>query len=512
MKINTFRKTFNMPALRTQIRQQNGNYRKQPYRLCQQEYRLTRGLTTNQINLRFCFQTEIMSSNLARNNIIQNVTNLILGSHLVQQLENKNQLLREATRLLRIDENLFSQINNYYIQQESNLCDIDPNVEDVHEYGEPRNRRIEDLSDYQCLQFTRFTKSQLYRILYYFRIPPRLRIENHGGRFYNFSGEEVFLFGLTKLALGLNTQFLCISIFGGSSRRWSPAYRWFIFHLYGRYYPNIIGFNGLEREVVNFPYYAKKIVRKFNQERYYIANNTFEREEVESTTIDENRFNIAMFVDGSVTETATCGTGPNGDFKGTMRKDDSENNQRAIYSGYKKQHGLTSLSLFLPNGMHYIYGPCSMRENDRWLVNRSNCNNFLRDLQNMTPSLGGRLYSAYGDNTFQNSDCIRRAHEGDALNPLPRDLELENNGMKSVRISIEHGFGEVSNSFKVCTMFDEFKLHQEQPYAAEQLLVCYLMINILNTFNGSQVTSLDTFFSNCPSFKEYIALGDEDEM
>ena len=116
-----------MPALRTQIRQQNGNYRKQPYRLCQQEYRLTRGLTTNQINLRFCFQTEIMSSNLARNNIIQNVTNLILGSHLVQQLENKNQLLREATRLIRIDENLFSQINNYYIQQESNRCDIDPN-------------------------------------------------------------------------------------------------------------------------------------------------------------------------------------------------------------------------------------------------------------------------------------------------------------------------------------------------------------------------------------------------
>lgn len=203
--------------------------------------------------------------------------------------------------------------------------------------------------------------------------------------------------------------------------------------------------NGLEREVHNFPYYARKIARNFNQERFYILNNTFEREDVESTTIDEYRFNVAMFLDGSVTESSTCGTGPNGDYKGTTRKENADINQRSIYSGYKKQHGLTCLSLFLPNGLYYIFGPCSMRENDRWLVNESNCNNFLRDLQNNTPVLGGRLYAAYGDNTFQNSDCIRRAHVGDVMNPLPRDLELESNGMKAVRISIEHGFGEVAS-------------------------------------------------------------------
>lgn len=60
--------------------------------------------------------------------------------------------------------------------------------------------------------------------------------------------------------------------------------------------------------------------------------------------------------------------------------------------------------------------------------------------------------------------------------------------------------------------FEEFKLHAERPYAAEQLIVCYLMINILNTFNGSQVTGLETFFCNCPSFEEYIALGDENQI
>ena len=43
-----------------------------------------------------------------------------------------------------------------------------------------------------------------------------------------------------------------------------------------------------------------------------------------------------MFLDGSVNETATCGTGPNGDYKGVMRKDNSDDNQRSICSGYKK--------------------------------------------------------------------------------------------------------------------------------------------------------------------------------
>ena len=107
MKFYILCKKINMPALRTHIRQQNGSYRKQPYRLCQQEYRISRGLTTNQISLRFCLQTEIMSSSLVRNTIIQNVTNLILGRRIVQQLEHKNQLLNEATKLLRIDEFFF---------------------------------------------------------------------------------------------------------------------------------------------------------------------------------------------------------------------------------------------------------------------------------------------------------------------------------------------------------------------------------------------------------------------
>ena len=113
------------------------------------------------------------------------------------------------------------------------------------------------------------------------------------------------------------------------------------------------------------------------------------------------------------------------------------------------------------------------------------------------------------NNTFINSECIRRAHRGDQLNPLPLQLQLENAGMKSARVTIEHGYAECANNFKLCTQFEEFKLFQDRPHASQQLVVCYLLSNILNCLNGSQCSGRDTFFCNSPSLEEYLELGDE---
>ena len=42
--------------------------------------------------------------------------------------------------------------------------------------------------------------------------------------------------------------------------------------LYDRYYATIIGCQGSEREVYNFPYYAIKVARKFNEKRFQVDN------------------------------------------------------------------------------------------------------------------------------------------------------------------------------------------------------------------------------------------------
>ena len=115
--------------------------------------------------------------------------------------------------------------------------------------------------------------------------------------------------------------------------------------------------------------------------------------------MDELKCRVAMIIDGSVTETCTLGTGPNGNYRGAMRKDNAYINQRAIYSGYKKLHGLTALALALPTGIHYIYGPCSMRRSDSSMVNMSQVDNFLYQLQaNRFPD--DKKYTAYGDKLF----------------------------------------------------------------------------------------------------------------
>jgi len=492
-----------MPSQRY-VHQLTGSHCCQPYRNLQQEYRHNRGLTTNQVNLRYCLQMEIMSSNFCRRFLFGHVSTLIMAASLRHNPHERLLLYREAMRCSAVDRNLFRLLNQHYVNSESLLCDIHPDADQAHVYGEPRHRSIDDLTDYEAVQFTRFTKCQLRRILRCFRIQQYMRLNG-----YYFTGEEVFIFGLTKCALGLNNRLLCLFVFGGNATKWSHAFKWFVHHLYNRYYPRIIGFNGLEREVHNFPYYARKIARKFNQERIYIRNQTYEIYRVPSVTIDEDRCCVAGFLDGNVTETSTCGTGPNGNYAGATRKHNFDLFQFAIYSGYKRMHGLTTLTIMLPNGIHYIYGPCSMRENDRWLANQSNLNNFLLELQNNCAALQGRIYVVYGDNTFINSECIRRAHRGDQLNPLPLQLQLQNAGMKSARVTIEHGYAECANNFKLCTQFEEFKLFQDRPHASQQLVVCYLLSNILNCLNGSQCSGRDTFFCNSPSLEEYLELGDE---
>ena len=78
-----------------------------------------------------------------------------------------------------LDTNLFRHIKNHYTQQESNLCDIDPEIDDACDFGPPRNRNINDLHPNDCLLFTRFTKSQLMRILHYVNIDEIVRINNY---------------------------------------------------------------------------------------------------------------------------------------------------------------------------------------------------------------------------------------------------------------------------------------------------------------------------------------------
>ena len=163
-----------------------------------------------------------MSSNFCRRFLFNHVSTLIMASSLTHNVQERLLLYREAMRCSAVDRNLFRLLNQHYVDSETLLCDIHPDADQAHVYGEPRHRSIDDLSDFEAVQFTRYTKCQLRRILRCFRIQQFMRLNG-----YYFTGEEIFLFGLTKCALGLNNKILCLFVFGGNSVKWSHAFKWF---------------------------------------------------------------------------------------------------------------------------------------------------------------------------------------------------------------------------------------------------------------------------------------------
>ena len=81
-----------------------------------------------------------------------------------------------------------------------------------------RNRSFEVLSEEDSRFWTRFNKDQLVTLYQHLRIPIIVRPNVRGGR-RRFSGEEVFIFSLTKIAHG-SSNLVLSPIFGGDPREY----------------------------------------------------------------------------------------------------------------------------------------------------------------------------------------------------------------------------------------------------------------------------------------------------
>jgi hypothetical protein len=153
------------------------------------------------------------------------------------------------------------------------------------------------------------------------------------------------------------------------------------------------------REVPNFPHYARKIARRINRPivKLDLATNAY-HEILNAITVGEKFFRVAFFVDGSYFKCDTPGTGPHGHYKGAQRKPWAYITQRAVYSGHKKFHGIATLTIMMPNGINYMYGPFSARVGDRSAIHMSNMCQFLEQIHD--GHFGGQHFAAYGDSAF----------------------------------------------------------------------------------------------------------------
>ena len=208
------------------------------------------------------------------------------------------------------------------MDQDSDLVDIEPEDELPRGHCQYRRNhpRIADYtSDDQAMMETNFRLRELTILLHFFQLEQAadmdgfIRIDD-----YKFTADEILLFVLTKLKSGnSNTKNCASEIFGGDARHWSPALRWF----YNRVQPmiqNHVSLQLLQSHRLHFPLFARQIATRIRSG--FEVENPITRvmEFVPGIEYDndEDPFRVFGFVDCSLFETSTPGTGPSGRYTG----------------------------------------------------------------------------------------------------------------------------------------------------------------------------------------------------
>lgn len=476
-------------------------YRKQPLRQTSEHFRHLRGLTVYDVRRRTQLQNQMRKCLRLWGTTKRAAAYFIVLAEKETDLFRKEQYRFFAKAALMLYSLNVKPVLSICVDLESQLCDIIAQ-NDIYVFAPPRNRSFADWDEYDCRHRTRFEKNDLIEIYARFNIPNELNIPAGGGTFYQFTGEEVFLFALTKMATGLDNVNMCLNIFGGSPGRWSPAFKGFVIYITDRY-RNLISIQGLERVVDKFPAFARTICRKYNSapEVFDSQSNTYvSRAE---TFIDEDDYTVFCIHDGRYQRTSVPGTGPDGDFEDGNRRNNAYIMQAAVYTGYKSLHGLDTIALMTPDGIDYIYEPVSARAGDNGAMNMGEIDNFLYDIQEQYEP-GGRKYKTHGDRIFGLGRCCNRDRLPTPNNPVHRLERAGQIRQRQFREYIEHNFTVLLLKSHILTCPNAFRLNARYPVAKEILILSHLLKNISTCLYGSQVNGIYAFDSDPPSLDEYL--------
>ncbi|XP_031554794.1 uncharacterized protein LOC116291725 [Actinia tenebrosa] len=170
-------------------------------------------------------------------------------------------------------------------------------------------------------------------------------------------------------------------------------------------------------------------------------------------------------------------------------------NQRIMYSGHKRTHCLKFQSVQAPNGLiAHMYGPIEGRRHDAFMLGESGLLNKLQRFQK--PS--GEPYVIYGDPAYGITQNIISPFRGARL---PPDQQQFNSLMSKVRVTVEWGFGKITQLFA----FLDFKRNLKvllQPTAKYYLVACVL-VNCHTCLYGSQTSKF--FGLDPPTLERYLS-------
>ena len=170
-------------------------------------------------------------------------------------------------------------------------------------------------------------------------------------------------------------------------------------------------------------------------------------------------------------------------------------NQRLVYNGHKRVHGLKFQSVSTPNGMiANLYGPMEGKRHDAGMLRESGLMDQLEQHMTMADST---IFSLYGDPAYPLRPHLLAPYRGGIITP---DQALFNKRMSTVRVTVEWAFGKVLSIFAFVDYKKNKKLYL-QP-VGKYYSVASILTNCHTCMYGSVVS--DFFDLEPPSLGEYL--------
>ena len=371
--------------------------------------------------------------------------------------------------------------------------------------SDKKNRTINELTDTQAYEWTRFTKVQLHKLLELFHLPHRFTVHQT----HHFDSEFVLLLTLSYFANGENLSTLKCK-FGGNPDFFTSVIKVLVQHLFELFYHRISG--------DSLSFYTEKDFRSFAEviyERVKISPKEVDKyekgliDEIKEIQMSLSQFRPLGNIDDTSINSCRPGSGPIGKGgKFAERREHNHDIQKAMYSGYAKQHGLKSQAINFPNGMWGSIWVCALKHNDLGVLNMSGlCEYLLDKLPMVKDENGNDIHMViYGDAIFKPSSVILRRIE----NPETDVDKLLNNRMNSCRTSIEMMFGEVFSLFKLLGAKRKMKLYKNGRYNRKLIIIIFFLHNCYTCMNGNSVSSMFNMIP--PNIEDYLHLDDNHSL
>ena len=117
-------------------------------------------------------------------------------------------------------------------------------------------------------------------------------------------------------------------------------------------------------------------------------------------------------------------------------------NQKLVYSGHKRVHGLKFKSVVIPNGLiANMYGPLEAKRHDSAMLRISE---LLPKLEQCMTMPDGTVFSLYGDLAYPLCVHLITPFKGAFLN---NQEKIFNSSMSKLRSSVEWTFGKILSLF-----------------------------------------------------------------